>query len=54
MPLLGEDKTIPATRNVFEYEGALSHYYPAKPPVITVKLWHSKIASNFIDNYCKH
>jgi hypothetical protein len=38
---------------VFEYEGALSHYYTKKPPVIAVKSWHSEIAANFINNYCQ-
>jgi hypothetical protein len=37
---------------VFEYEGALSHYYPSKPPVIAVKSWDLEMASNFIENYC--
>jgi hypothetical protein len=39
---------------VFEFEGALSHYYPNPPPVIAVKSWENEIAANFIDNYCTH
>ena len=37
---------------VFEYEGALSHYYNTQPPVIVVKDMHNGISSNFLLHYC--
>ena len=37
---------------VFEYEGALFHYYNTPPHVIAVRAMHNDISSNFLKNYC--
>jgi hypothetical protein len=38
---------------VFEFEGAMSHYYNRPPPVIAVRAMHNDISSNFLERYCK-
>ena len=38
---------------VFEFEGALSHYYNTRPRVIAVKAWYDDIALHFLEKYCK-